>query len=326
MSNPLDRVASQAKAAKETMAQATGGTPEPVTKRVSLIIHNPTVPSKGNQKLSKALGWQDTDDLCRKYIADMKEASYGYVNYEIVERIEVDKFPVKQDGFAYTGDSFVKAWEEKKGFHDPDAVDYDKLLAEFKMVDKVNQDKVDEFWLFAFPYAGYWESTMCGPGAFWCNANPLTQTAHAKKRFIIMGFNYQRGVGQMLEAFGHRAESIMKYVFRNKKGDDNLWERFSRYEKTHPGKSEVGVMHFAPNSEKDYDWGNKKQVKSNCDDWYNFPNFKGVVKTVDCAEWGGGDTRAHHMWWYKHLPHINGFADGIAYNWWKYLLDPNTVV
>ena len=196
---------------------------------------------------------------------------------------------------------------------------------EFDMIQKVDADKVDEFWLFAFPYAGYYESIMAGPGAFWCNAPPLTQTAHAGRRFVIMGFNYQRGVGEMLENFGHRAESIMKHAFRNKRGDDNLWERFIRHEFKNPGQAEVGWMHYAPNSERDYDWGNKRKVSSRWRTWQNFPDLRGEAQTVDCNDWGNGDIRLHHKWWFNLLPHVEGAADGIAYNWWKYIVDPNTV-
>ena len=309
----------------ETARQPIGQKPTPVKKRVSLIIHNPIVPSSGGLRLNKALKWGDSDALAAGYIADLQDISYGYCNYEIVERVEVDKFPRKQDGFTYKADEFVAAWKARTGFHNPDAVDYDALLDEFDMIEKVNSGAIDEFWLFAFPYAGYYESIMGGPGAFWCNAPALTQTARAKKRFIIMGFNYQRGVGEMLEAFGHRAESIMKHTFRNTKGQDNLWQRFIRYDKTHPGQSEVGMMHFAPNSVRDYDWGNKTRVPARCDNWLNFPNLAGEARIVDCADWGNGDIRAHHQWWYRRLPHITGADNGIAYNWWQYIVDPNLV-
>ncbi len=305
--------------------QPVGQKPEPVTRRVSLIIHNPTVPGADRQRLNKVLKWGDPDALAAAYINDLREISYGYCNYEIVERQEVDKFPRKQDGFTYKADDFVAAWKAREGFHQPDAVDYDALLAEFDMISKVNSGAVDEFWLFAFPYAGYYESIMGGPGAFWCNAPPLQQTAHAKRRFVIMGFNYQRGVGEMLEAFGHRAESIMKYTFRNKKGADNLWQRFIRYDQTDKGQAEVGLMHFAPNSVRDYDWGNTTRVASRCDNWLNFPDLSGAPRIVDCNDWGKGDIRAHHQWWFRRLPHITGADNGIAYNWWQYIVDPNLV-
>lgn len=309
----------------EVSTQPVGQRPAPVTKRVSMIIHNPRVPSAGGEKLNKVLKWNDPDQLSTVYIGDVKEISYGYANYEIVERIEVDKFPRKADGFSYTADAFVAAWKARTGFHQPDAVDYDALLEEFDMIGKIDRNEVDEFWLFAFPYAGYYESIMGGPGAFWCNAPPLTQTAHASRRFVIMGFNYQRGVGEMLENLGHRAESIMKYTFRHTRGEDNLWEKFIRHEFKNPGQAEVGWMHYAPNSVRDYDWGNKTPVKSRWRTWQNFPNLEGSAEIVDCSDWGNGDIRLHHKWWFKLLPHITGAANGISYNWWQYIIDPNLV-
>jgi hypothetical protein len=66
------------------------------------------------------------------------------------------------------------------------------------------------------------------------------------RRFVIMGFSYERGVGEMLENMGHRAESIMEKTFEKLTGEDNLWKRFTRYEKTHPGRAALGNVHFAP--------------------------------------------------------------------------------
>ena len=38
----------------------------------------------------------------------------------------------------------------------------------------------------------------------------------------------------------------------------NLWKVFSRYDQIAPGQAEVGMMHWAPNSVRDYDWGNAR--------------------------------------------------------------------
>jgi hypothetical protein len=166
---------------------------------------------------------------------------------------------------------------------------------------------------------------MGGPGAFWCNAPPLAAGAeHAARRFVIMGYNYERGVGEMLENLGHRAESILSHAFRFTRGEANLWERFTRYDKTHPGQAEVGNVHFAPNSRRDYDWGNTTRVLSRCHTWLNFPDLQGEPRLVDCREWGHGDTRAHHLWWFRHFPHVAGETGGLLHNWWQYCLDPNT--
>ena len=299
--------------------------PEPVHKKVLSICFDPQVPAHGNRKLSRVLRWNDVHKLMEKYIEDVREVSYGYANYSIVEHLEVDGFPVKIDGFAYDANSFLKAWQTKKGFHDPDAVDYHRILRDYDIIPQVNAGRIDEVWLWGFPYAGYYESIMAGPGAFWCNAPALEGTGAAKRRFIIMGYNYQRGVGEMLENLGHRAESILRHVYRDKKGKANLWKRFAQYDKTHPGQAEVGLMHFAPNSLKDYDWGNPTKVKSRADDWLNFPNLTGNFRVMDCSDWGEGDTRLHHKWWYERLPHVTGTTGHISNNWWEYIIDPNRV-
>ena len=93
---------------------------------------------------------------------------------------------------------------------------------------------------------------------------------------------FERGVGEMHESYGHRAESIMEKTFSKLTGDANLWKRFIRYDKTMPGKAACGNVHFAPNSQADYDWANKTPVRSECYDWLlNFPNFKGDVRSVN---------------------------------------------
>lgn len=293
--------------------------------RVLLIIHNPVCPTEGGRKLSQVLGWNNPDDLAARYIADVGECSYGQVEYEIVARLEVDGFPVKQDGFAYTPDGFLRCWRARSGFHQPDAVNYHRLIDEFDLVGCINRDEIDEVWLFGFPYAGYYESMMVGPGAVFCNAPPLAR-ADAQRRFIIMGFSYERGVGEMLENLGHRAESILSHVFRHTSGAANLWELFTRYDKTHPGQAQCGNVHFAPNSLRDYDWGNPRFVTCHSRAWLNFPDVTATARKANCAEWGNGDIRQHHLWWFRHFPHVAGASDGISHNWWEYVINAQQVV
>ena len=299
--------------------------PKPVFPKVLHIIHNPTFPQKGGRKMKDVFGWNDPDQLAQGYIDDITFTSYGYANYRIVERIEVDAFPLKADGFRYTPQSYLECWNRRDKCHHPDLVDYHHILAEFEVVERVNAGEIDEVWLSAFPYAGYYESRMAGPGAIWCNA-PVLEAAGAERRFVIMGFNFERTVGEMLENLGHRAESILRHVFRSSQGEDNLWERFTRYDQAQPRRAEVGNVHFAPNSERDYDWGNKRKVWSRCDTWLNFPDLSGEARLVDCSEWGRGDTRLHHVWWLQRFPHVEGQNSGISHNWWEYVIDPNRIV
>ena len=298
--------------------------PESVSPRVLVITHNPIIPFEGQRPLHQVLHWNDPYTLAQQYIADVEAASFGYVRYQIVEQIDADEFPVKADGFCYDADSYLFRWRSRTGFHYPDLVNYGRLLDQFGVKARVNSDQIDEVWLFGFPYAGYYESLMVGPDAFWCNAPPLLDNSY-QRRVVIMGFNYERGAGEMLENLGHRAEAIMAEVYRHKRGEANLWARFTRYDKSHPGQAECGTIHFAPNSDRDYDWGNGRYVPSLCDDWLNFPNLQGVSRRVNCEEWGNGNMRYHHLWWLGHLPHVSGKTNGILNNWWAYIVNPNLV-
>ena len=303
--------------------------PEPaaiVSPRVLTIIYDPIMKPATGEKLSKLANWPTHENLAGQFISDILQCSNGLGRYQLVERIEVNEFPVKVDGFRYTPQSYAEVMRRTAPGHFPDTINYQEVLMRFNILQRIATNQIDEVWLFGFPYAGFYESIMGGPGAFFCNSDPLVGTSKALRRFVIMGFSLERGVGEMLEAMGHRAESIMEKVYSRSTPQNNLWRKFIRYDKTSPGQSECGNVHFAPNSDKDYDWGNQRTVASRCDDWYNFPNFKGALKQVNCAEWGNGDIRAHHTWWFKHFPKVGGRTNGIANNWWQYILDPNRVI
>ena len=293
--------------------------------RVLLIIYNPIMDADTGEKLSQSSGWQDPDDLVVGFSADILQTSHGMARYEIIERIEIDQFPVKTDGFRYTPSLYRDVLHGVTPPHQPQDVNYYAILKDFNIEKRISNNEIDEVWVFAFPYAGFYESIMAGKEAFWCNASPLKETKHIAKKFIIMGFSYERGVGEMLESFGNRLESMMEKTFAKTGGEKNLWNRYIRYDKKNPGQAEVGNVHFAPNSLRDYDWGNMNLVPSKCDDWLNFPYFRGIIRHVNADEWGNGDIRLHHQWWQKHIPHVAGRLNGIHNNWWQYIMNANKV-
>jgi hypothetical protein len=311
----------------EDKLPAEGRPPPALRPRVLLIVYNPYIPGRRQkpQTLTDLLGWGDVDSLTHGFIADLYECSGGLVEYQIAERIDVDGWPVKADGFRYDPATFMRCWRRRGGWHEPDAVDYRQILAEFDLLARIEASQIDEVWLFGSPYAGFYESTMVGPGSFWCNSPPIPLSDGISRRFVIMGFNFERGVGEMLESYGHRVESILNQVWRHHHGPENLWEKFILYDKKAPGKANCGWMHYAPNSRTDYDWGNPSSVVSNCDDWLNFPDFQGETRQVDCRDWGSGDMRAHHKWWFQHLPRAGGYTHQVANNWWWYAVDPDAV-
>jgi hypothetical protein len=323
-----------------------------LTPRVLLLIYDPIIESPAlapaPTRLSRLLNWHDPDQLCAQYIADVAEASHGEVHYTIVARVALDAYPVKVDGFRYDDESYLRAWRARAGFHQPDTADYAAILRDADFLARLEADQVDELWVMAFPYAGLYESCTGGRGAIWCNGPIIPNTAHIPRRFVVMGFNYERGVGEMLENLGHRAESIMAHVFAGLPEDrprvsawqrllaklglaqpaqadvdlnGNLWAQFTRHERTHPGLAACGNVHFAPNSATDYDWGNPRPVLSNADDWLNYPHFTGQRRLMTCADWGNGDIRLHHLWWLKHFPHVEGTTPtGRLNNWWRYVV------
>jgi hypothetical protein len=270
--------------------------------------------------------WNNVEELAEGYISDVLQASGGLVRHQIVQRIDVDGFPAKVDGYIYDPLAYLDVVRGTTPPYMPQEANYYEIIDRFSLLQRVASNEIDEVWVFNFPHAGFYESIMAGPGAFWCNAPPLKHTEASGRRFVIMGFSYERGVGEMLENLGHRVESIMEKTFEHMNGEDNLWKRFSRYDKLAPGRAAVGNVHFAPNSDRDYDWNNPSTVRSECDDWlYNFPNLRGQTRMVTASDWGNGDIRKHHVWWLTHLPKVAGRTNGIRNNWWQYVMDPNHV-
>lgn len=324
--------------------------PSPVSilqPRVLMIVYNPIVKPETGQTLLEVTGWNRPNELARQFVQDIEECSHGVVQYQILDRnafvarIEAQQVPVVQDGRQYEPQEYLKLFQASQ-FQDS-VLDYAAVIKEFNLLERVADNEFDEVWLFGFPGVGFLSSVMAGKDAFFANAPPLTGTADCPKRFMLLGFNYERDVGEMLEDMGHRAESILSCVFHSedflswtydpsrdanamKNRRFNLFERFLLYDQIAPGQANVGTIHFAPNSEREYDWGNKRSVRSYCDDWLHYPYMPGVPRQVNAKEWGGGDIRTHHKWWLSHLPHAGGITDKINNNWWIYFIDPNNVV
>jgi hypothetical protein len=285
-----------------------------------MVIYNPVV--DGGTRLVEKMEWNNPDELASEYIRDFRECSGGGVHYQVAERVVADEFPPKVDLFRYRPEEYLSVLRTQSDAHQPDAVDYSDIIRRFNILSRVAAHEIDEVWLFGGPYFGFYESTMGGAGAFFCNSPPIPETSSCPRRFVIMGFSYERGVGEMLEDLGHRAESILRQVYRRKTGEAHLFDRFARYNLIAPGEANVGLMHFAPNSVRDYDWGNPTPVPSCCDDWYQFPQLPRPphYRMVTDKDWGNGDIRLHHKWWFEHLPKAAGTTDGISNNWWQYVI------
>lgn len=298
--------------------------PQVIEHKVLVINFDPIYPDMGGKRLHEVKNWMDPRYLAAAYAADIREASGGGVRYRIVEWLDVDDFPIKTDGFKYTRSEYLENWKRRDAWHKPDAFDYVRFIKDYRLDRRVASGEIDEVWVFSMPYSGMWESTMAGKGAYFCNSDPVPGI-DCPKIFVVMGFNYERGVGEMLEDYGHRTESIMRHVYGSwEPKPTHAWNRFTLYDKQLPGEAGCGNVHFAPNSDKDYDWGNRRYVLSNCDNWLNYPDLKGEPRKMNTSDWGNGDIRAHHKWWLSRLPKAPGRApDGKLANWWGYIQDFN---
>ncbi|HEY6041304.1 MAG TPA: hypothetical protein VIX58_04170 [Anaerolineae bacterium] len=318
--------------------------------RVLVVNFDPVVDAQGT-RLTQRLGWNNADDLIPGCIAAIDDVSYGLVKYRVVDRVDVNEIPRKADSYQYSVAEYLNVIQNLRTgvspdrHHDPDGVDYWKIVNDYHLIERVMHDEIDEVWMFGGPYFGFYESRMVGKKAFWCNAPPLEHSDQSTRRFIIMGYNYERSVAEMIHDIGHRTEFIMAQVFDSMNflnnafreivagapntalfaNPRNIFERFITVDRISPGHAQVGLVHFPPNADKDYDWNNPRVVTSACDDWLRFPDLQGTTRQVSCSDWGNGAVEQHHRWWFKRIPHVQGRTGTVANNWWKYVIDPNNV-
>lgn len=291
--------------------------------KVLVLNFDPMIKS-AEKTLREFKAYNDPKSLSDQYIADVDQCSGGYIKYKVAEWRDINAFPIKTDGFAYTEESFLKVLDKETAPHEPDALDYPKILEEHGVVAAIDEGKVDEVWLFGGPNFGFFESCMAGPGAFAINGG-VFDSMKSKRPFAIMGFNYERGVAEMLHNLCHRTEATMTRVFGgwNPAVPDTAWAKFAAAVKQTGGFGGVGNCHWPPNAEKEYDYDNRRIVWTNADLYLKYPNLKGRAKPVSRDNWGGPDYHRNYMkWWFARLPKApKAQRDGRMNNWWKYVFE-----
>lgn len=294
---------------------------EQVTKKVLLLNFNPIIEAEGNQRLNTLMGWNDANTLSANVIADLVQDSGGYINYEVADSIEIDDFPVKEDGFQYTDQSYLDCIATNSTCHSPDGVNYLKILDDYDICEQRNAGTIDEVWIWGGPWFGYYESLLAGPGAFWYNSPPLLGTT-CQKLLPIMGLNYERAEAEVLESYGHRVESALLQANGgwNNQNPATDWDRFTLIDSHPADPAACGNVHFPPNGLIDYDYANSNFVTSSCLDWVNYPNLTGQTTSLNCSTWSCSH-RGFLNWWYTHLPKADGYYGTTLANWWKYVVD-----
>lgn len=293
-------------------------------KKVAVFCY---VPRVDGQRFDRFMDWSSPENLAKEFSDAIYRASRRTYKYEIVETEIIQDCTPLENMDSWDTKTLRRLISDLNTEPYPRIVfDYGKFIRRYDVLANIADGTWDEVWIFGHPFSGLYQSTMGGPKAFWCQSPKRADTDASDRRFFIMGFDYSRGLGEMLEAFIHRAEATMYEVYRFHPPQFNMWAKFIKTDLNEMGQSAVGTAHRAPNSEKDFHFTNPTPVMSSSDDWlFNYPHLRGIRRPVSSKDWGDGDVVLHHMWWLKHLPHWPRVTNGVFNNWWHYIMTPDWV-
>lgn len=298
----------------------------PLAVRVLVLNYNPIVPFEQHRRLSEVFGWSSPERLATDYKEAMEYASGGYLRFEIVEWRNLNEIYAQENGARYTVQEYVRNRRQGRGWRSEGAMaDYPRLLYEQNVVRLIDEGIVDEVWIFSDHFFGLWEASMAGPGAFFINGGVYPQVS-SRRPFAFYGFNYERGVAEMMHNTSHRTEATLNRVYGpwNLKNPTNNWEKFSANHDQSDGVAGVGTCHWPANAASDYDYGNERAVPSWADAFLSYPNLKLDRKPVSRQTWSRGpDYHLDYMkWYFAHIPRAAGVnADRKQNNWFKYIFD-----
>lgn len=311
-----------------SLQSAAGGTGSgnveaPIIQKVLVLNYDPVFEG---QRLHEVFRWNDPRGMARDYIEDMGKASGGLLKIEIAEWRDIDEIYAREDGGRFTVEEYVRNRRTNSGWPAKFMADYPRIMSEQKVVPMVDDGRVDEVWVFSDHFFGIWEASMAGPGAFFVNGGVYPKVP-SQRPFAFFGFNYERGVAEMIHNTSHRTECTMNRVYGqwNLKSPKNNWEKFSTSQSLSGGPAGVGTCHRPANALHDYDYGNLREVDSWADDFLNYPNLTGRTKKVSVTTWSppGADAHRDYMkWYFARFPRAHGVnPDGKLNNWWRYLYD-----
>ncbi|MFO0925875.1 MAG: hypothetical protein U0736_02420 [Gemmataceae bacterium] len=297
----------------------------PLTVRVLVLNYDPLVPAESHRRLSRVFGWGESQRMAVAYQEALEYASGGYLRFEIVEWRNLNEIYAREDGHRPTVAEYVRNRRAGGGWGEHGNADYPRLLREQNVVPLVDAGRVDEVWIFSDHYFGLWEASMAGPGAFFINGGVYPQVP-SRRPFAFYGFNYERGVAEMLHNTAHRTEATMNRAYGSwdLKAPRNAWDRFSANHNQSNGLAGVGTCHWPANAAADYDYGNTREVASWADAFLTYPRLELTRRPVSRSTWSRGpDYHLDYMkWYFAHLPRAAGVSgDGRQNNWYKYIFD-----
>lgn len=296
-----------------------------VAPRVLVIDWDPRLASQGGSRASTLPNYTDPRELAEGFAADMQAATGDAIRYRITEWVDVDGYPMKEDGTRPTEEQWLECLADPDGCPLGTTADYAAIVADYDICGRVERGEIDEVWLFGGPWFGFYESRMAGNGAFFVNSPPL-RDVRCSRRFVLMGFNYERGVAEMMHDVGHRLESTMDHAFRYWRAHHPFtrdpFSRFRAYDGIDPGAAACGDTHHPPNSAagEEYVYDSTREVSSSCAAFTGWPSLDAPPEVVSCADWGCNQ-EGYMGWLFERVPRQPGtdVEGGYQRNWWKYV-------
>ena len=118
-----------------------GEHPQPMVIRTLVIVYEPTMDTTKGTKLSRYMHWNNVEDLAKGYMSDVLEVSGGLVHYQVVQRIDVDEFPSKVDGFHYDPRQYYNVVQGMLRPYMPQEADYYEIIERFHILERVAADE-----------------------------------------------------------------------------------------------------------------------------------------------------------------------------------------
>jgi len=209
--------------------------------------------------------------------------------------------------------------------------DYNAIVSRIDGKEWIEKKGVKEIWVWGYHggKVGLWESNMAGPFGDVSNSDRAKDDLPVfSSTFTLFHYNYQRGLSEAIEDHMHQIEALLNFVDGRDTTNEGQWDtllfwgKFVGSDKSHtivrPG---CGWAHYPPNGEKDYDWGNKKYIETDIEDWK--PDGTGVKQNMNCEKWNC-NSLSWFLYWMQNLP---GYNSGLSYNskpltnWWIFVGD-----
>src|SRR5215211_9072878 len=105
--------------------------PQVTSLKTLVIVYDPVVDARSSKKLSEYMHWNRVEDLAKGFMTDILQASGGLARYQIVQRIDVDGFPAKVDGYHYKAQTYLDVIRGVARPYMPQEADYYAIIERF---------------------------------------------------------------------------------------------------------------------------------------------------------------------------------------------------